>query len=124
MLRAARREFRAAGVRQLRVVRVPGAFEIPVVAARLAHEGVPPVSAVLCLGVIFQGETAHARHIGDAVSQALAQLQIASRIPIIHGVYHFESEKQARVRCLDPRHNRGTETARTALAMARVCQAL
>ena len=120
LLRAARRELRRGGAASIEVVRVPGAFEIPVVAATLAHKRWPRLSAILCLGVIFQGETSHARHIGDAVSHALAQLQLDSRLPVIHGVYLFDHEEQARVRCLGRTHNRGREVARTALAMARV----
>jgi 6,7-dimethyl-8-ribityllumazine synthase len=120
LLRAARREFSAAGAAAIEVVRVPGAFEIPAVAAALA--GSPPgrFAAIVCLGVIFQGETTHARQIGDAVSHALVELQIRHQLPVIHGVYLFDNEAQARVRCLDARHNRGIEVARTAVEMARV----
>ncbi len=119
LLRAARRELMRAGVDSIKVVRVPGAFEIPAVAATLAIS-TPRFSAILCLGVIFQGETTHARHIGDAVSFALVELQIRHCLPVIHGVYLFDDEKQAKVRCLGAKHNRGIEVARTALEMAKV----
>jgi len=124
MLRAARREFAGAGVEQTVVVRVPGSFEIPAVAAKLAQAHRPPLSAIVCFGVIFQGETSHAQHIGDAVSHALAQLQIDYRLPVIHGVFVFQNPQQARVRCLGTKHNRGREAAQTALAMARVMAGL
>jgi 6,7-dimethyl-8-ribityllumazine synthase len=124
MLRAARRTLSRAGAGGIEIVRVPGAFEIPAVAARLAHDRLPPLSAILCLGVIFQGETAHARQIGDGVTHALARLQVDCRLPVIHGVYLFDTPEQARVRCLDPKHNRGVELASTALAMARVMASL
>lgn len=120
MVRAARKELAAAGAGSVRVTRVPGAFEIPVVAARLASSDDSGLSAIICLGVIFRGETVHAQQIGDAVSTALAEIQIRHRIPVIHGVYLFENEEQARVRCLGKKHGRGIETARTALTMARV----
>ncbi len=120
LLRAARSELRRGGAERIEVIRVPGAFEIPVVAARLAAERQPRPSAIVCLGVIFQGETSHARHIGDAVSHALARLQLEQRLPVIHGVYVFETEEQARARCLGRKHNRGLEVARTALEMARI----
>src|ERR1043165_8371185 len=78
MLRAAKAELRRAGVKKMRIVRVPGAFEIPAVAATLAqanavHATRNPqrVSAIICLGVIFQGQTSHAQHIGWGVTQAL-----------------------------------------------------
>lgn len=124
MLRAATRELKAAKVESINVVRVPGAFEIPVVAAKLASSTAPQLSAILCLGVIFRGETTHAQQIADAVSHALAELQIQRQVPVIHGVYLFENQEQARVRCLGKAHNRGVETARTALEMAKVMETL
>jgi 6,7-dimethyl-8-ribityllumazine synthase len=124
LLRAARKELARAGAQRVQVVRVPGAFEIPAVAAALAAAPERRLSAILCLGVIFQGETTHARHIGDAVSHALVELQIRHRLPVIHGVYLFDDEVQARVRCLGAKHNRGIEVARTALEMARVMAGL
>jgi 6,7-dimethyl-8-ribityllumazine synthase len=123
MLRAAQTELQDAGA-AVRVVRVPGAYEIPVVAARLARTAAPPLSAILCLGVILRGATMHAQHIGEAVSNAFAQIQIQYEIPIIHEVLLLENAAQARERCLDKRHNRGAEAARTALAMARVMKSL
>lgn len=123
MLRAAKRELVRAGAKSIRVVRVPGSFEIPVVAAKLA-QSTPPLSAIVCLGVIFQGQTSHAQHVGWGVTHALAQIQVLNRIPVIHGVFVFENEEHARVRCLGNKHNRGTEAARTALAMARVMESL
>lgn len=117
MVHAAREELLLAGAK-IRVVRVPGAFEIPVVAAKLAAK--PRCAAVICLGVIFQGETSHAQQISDGVTHALAQIQVAHKIPVIHGVFHFTKVKQAKVRCLGAKHNRGTEAAHTALEMARV----
>ena len=124
LLRNAQTELKAAGVRHIKVVRVPGAFEIPVIAAALAQSHLPRLSAIICLGVVFQGETSHAQHISEAVSHALARLQLSQVIPVIHGVYHFYNESQARVRCLSKSHNRGIEVARTALAMARVMRTL
>ena len=120
MVSKARSALKAAKAERIQIVRVPGAYEIPVVAATLARAQSPVFSAIICLGVILRGETTHAQHIGEAVSQALAQIQITSGVPIIHEVLLLENEQQARVRCLDARHNRGTEAARTALAMARV----
>jgi len=119
MLRAARAEILRAGG-TVRVVRVPGAYEIPVVAAKLARTASPPLSAILCLGVILRGATTHAAHIGEAVSNALAQIQIRHEVPVIHEVLLLENEAQAGERCLGRKHNRGTEAAQTALEMARV----
>ena len=124
LLRSVRSELRRAGAGEIRVVRVPGAFEIPAVASRLASGRLGPWSAILCLGVIFQGETRHAGQIGEAVSVALAFLQVKHQSPFLHGVYLFEDEAQARVRCLGRKHNRGVELARTAVEMARVMSRL
>jgi 6,7-dimethyl-8-ribityllumazine synthase len=124
MLRAARKCLNEAGAERVLVVRVPGAFEIPVVAARLARTHAPRLSAIICLGVILRGATTHAQHIGEAVSHTLAQIQSLQEVPIIHEVLLLENEQQARERCLGRQHNRGTEAARTALAMARVMKAL
>jgi 6,7-dimethyl-8-ribityllumazine synthase len=121
MLRAAKREILRAGGR-VQVIRVPGAYEIPVVAARLARS--QKFSGILCLGVILRGATTHAQHIGEAVSNALAQIQIQHEVPIIHEVLLLENQAQAVERCLDRKHNRGTEAAQTALAMARVMAGL
>ena len=120
MLNAAQKELNRAGAKEVEVFRVPGSFEIPAVAAKLAQSHLPPLSAIICLGVIFQGETSHAQHIGWGVTHALAQIQLQHKIPIVHGVFIFENEEQAQVRCLGKRHNRGIEAARTALEMARV----
>jgi 6,7-dimethyl-8-ribityllumazine synthase len=121
MLRAAISEILRAGG-QVQIVRVPGAYEIPVVAARLARS--QKFSAILCLGVILRGATTHAQHIGEAVSNALVQIQIQHEVPVIHEVLLLENEQQAVERCLDKKHNRGTEAAQTALEMARVMKSL
>ena len=122
MLRAAQGQLKRAGA-SVQVVRVPGAYEIPVVAVKLART-VTPLSGIICLVVILRGATTHAQHIGEAVSDALVQIQPQHEIPVIHEVLLLENEQQARERCLDPRHNRGAEAAQTALEMARVMKSL
>ncbi|MCP5525508.1 MAG: 6,7-dimethyl-8-ribityllumazine synthase [Verrucomicrobiales bacterium] len=124
MLRAARKELQDAGADEVRVVRVPGAFEVPVVAARLARQGLTPWDAVICLGLILRGATVHAEHIGRGVSDALVQLQLETEVPMVHEVLLLENEDQARERCLDPQRNRGREAAQTAIEMARTMRAL
>ncbi len=124
MVRAAKKELAAAGAQKTQIIRVPGAYEIPVVAARLARAASPPLSAIICLGVIIRGATTHAQQIGEAVSQALAQIQIRYEVPVIHEVLLLENEQQAQERCLNPKHNRGMEAARTAIEIARVMKSL
>lgn len=106
------------------VLRVPGSWEIPVVAAAVARRERGRPDAVLCFGVIWQGETWHAQHIGDAVSDALMALAVESGIPVIHQVLTIATEEQAVARCLDPKTNRGVEAARTALAMAQLMRTI
>jgi 6,7-dimethyl-8-ribityllumazine synthase len=120
LVRFAKSELKAA--EEVSVIRVPGSFEIPVVAGHLAHSG--KFDAVICFGAILRGATTHADHIAIGVTNALAQLQIDSGVPIIHGVLQFENENQARERCLNPGTNRGIEAARTAIEMVKVCRSL
>src|SRR2546423_6663721 len=121
MVGAAEEVLRRSGAK-VRVIRVPGAFELPVIAAKVAARAganrKPPVSAIICLGVILRGETVHAAHIGQAVTDALMQLQLRYEIPVVHEVLLLENEQQARTRCLGRKHNRGAEAAETALAIA------
>jgi 6,7-dimethyl-8-ribityllumazine synthase len=134
MLEAAKAELKRAGAAGVQVVRVPGAYEIPVVAARLARaasaqttpntQRATGLNAIICLGVILRGETVHAAHIGEAVSRALMEIQVRHEVPVIHEVLLLENEEQARARCLDPKRNRGREAAQTALVMARVMAGL
>jgi 6,7-dimethyl-8-ribityllumazine synthase len=134
MVQAATTELKRAGAKAVRVLRVPGAYEVPIVAARLARVAsrsatgntrpTPTLSAIICLGVILRGETVHAAHIGEAVSRALMEIQVRHEVPVIHEVLLLENESQARARCLDPKRNRGREAAQTALAMAQVMAGL
>ena len=123
MLRAAVVVLKQAGAAEVKVVRVPGAFEIPVVASRLAHAA-PSYAAIICLGVILRGATTHAQSISDVVSFALGTLALQNDLPVIHEVLLLENDQQARERCLGKDHNRGAEAAHTAITMARVLKGL
>ena len=124
MLRAARSVLRASGASRIEVHRVPGSFEIPVVAAALARRSLNRPEAVICLGLIWQGETTHAQHIGEAVSLALMDVAIETGVPIIHQVLSVTTVQQAVARCRSKKTNRGTEAAHTALAMAATMRAV
>jgi 6,7-dimethyl-8-ribityllumazine synthase len=120
MVAAARAALGEARPEAVEVVRVPGSFEIPMAAAALARRTVERPDAILCLGVIWQGETTHAQHIGEAVTGALMTVAMETGVPVIHEVLTVSTTEQARVRCLEPKTNRGTEAAATALEMAAV----
>ncbi|HTD68347.1 MAG TPA: 6,7-dimethyl-8-ribityllumazine synthase [Candidatus Limnocylindria bacterium] len=117
MVRAATAILKKAKAQEIQVIRVPGAFEIPLVAAKVAG-GSPSPSAIICLGVIIRGATTHAQSIGDVVSYALGTIALQSQIPVIHEVLLLENEQQARERCLSKTHNRGAEAALTAIEMS------
>ena len=101
------------------VVRVPGSFEIPIAVKSVAKYQNPDV--ILAFGVIFDGETLHASLIATAVTQALLEISLTSEIPILHEVLVVKNDEQAKIRCLLPESNRGTEAAR---AGARILHAL
>lgn len=99
---------------------VPGAYEIPVAAQELLLAPSSEVAVVVALGVILQGDTDHADHIARAVAQALQQLALATRVPVINQVLSCRTEEQARLRCLEKKFNRGIEAARAAFSMAQM----
>lgn len=97
---------------------VPGAFEIPVVVRELALQ--EKADAILALGVILQGKTAHAQNLARSVTDALQRISLEHGIPVINAVLSLETEAQARERCLGSEINRGTEAARAAVEIAKV----
>jgi 6,7-dimethyl-8-ribityllumazine synthase len=122
LVASAEKELRAGTAAEIKIVRVPGSFEVPVVAASLAKRR--HFDVIICFGVILRGQTTHAQQIADAVSNGLAQIQINTLVPIIHGVLLFENEEQARERCFGTTRNRGMEAARVALEMRTVMRSL
>lgn len=117
MLDAATAILKKAKAEEIQVVRVPGAFEVPIVAAKLASAS-PSPSAIICLGVILRGATTHAQSISDVVSYGLGTIALQTRVPVIHEVLLLENEQQAKERCLSKTHNRGAEAALTAIEMS------
>jgi 6,7-dimethyl-8-ribityllumazine synthase len=108
----------AAGARErdIKVLRVPGSFEISAAAARLAKSG--KFDCVIGLGVILKGETIHAQLIADAVAHGLTWIAVDAGVPTVFGIVTANNIQQARVRCLGHNHNRGREAAQTAIEMA------
>lgn len=100
------------------VIRVPGAYEIPLVVQRQLRR--PEVGAVIALGVIWQGKTAHADIIARDASRTLMDLMLTHDKPVIQQILTVENEKQARERCFGKELNRGREGAEAALKMLEV----
>lgn len=104
------------------VVRVPGAFEVPMMVKHVIEaplrQGRP--SAVIALGVILRGSTAHADLIGTAITEKLLDLSVDYMLPVIHEVLLLDSEEQAFARCIAAALNRGREAARSAVRMIEV----
>lgn len=94
---------------------VPGAFEIPLVAARQARCG--RYGAVICLGAVIRGETTHDQHINRAVSNELARIGVESGVPVLFGVLTCDNLEQAIHRSGGNVGNKGAECAAAALEM-------
>jgi len=105
------------------VVRVPGAFEIPVVVEAAACSENQPL-AIIALGVIIRGSTAHADLIAESITNSLQQSSVSHLIPVIHEVLLVENNEQAEARALGDELNRGREAAEAAIAMIDVMDSL
>jgi 6,7-dimethyl-8-ribityllumazine synthase len=95
---------------------VPGSFEIPLAAQRMAASG--EYVAVLCLGAVIRGETSHDQHINRAVSLAMTQIALTTNVPVLFGVLTCETMEQAIHRAGGNVGNKGVECAEAALHMA------
>lgn len=104
------------------IVRVPGAFEIPVAAARLARAG--KTDAVIALGAIIRGETTHFEFIAGECARGLARVAIDYEVPVIFGVLTAENAQQAMDRSGVAESNKGSESATAALQMIGVMHGL
>ena len=117
-------ELEEQGVRadDIEVVRVPGAFEIPLVAKTMARAG--RFDAVICLGAIIRGDTPHFEYISAEVSRGIGQAALHADVPIIFGVLTTHTVEQAMERAEPGKFNRGGEAAKSAIEMARVMRLL
>jgi 6,7-dimethyl-8-ribityllumazine synthase len=104
------------------VVRVPGAWELPIVARRLAASG--KVDAVIALGAVIRGATAHFEYVAGEAAKGLASAAHASPVPIIFGVLTTESIEQAIERAGTKSGNKGSDAAVSAIEMVSLSRAL
>ncbi len=98
----------------IKVIRVPGSYELPFAAHHLIDED---MDAVICIGVLIKGETMHFEYISDAVSRGIMDLQLKKGVPVVFGVLTCLTEKQAEQRSLGT-HNHAREWGLSAVEMA------
>ena len=106
----------------LTLVRCPGAWELPLVAARLARGG--QAKAVIALGCVVRGDTPHFDYVAGECAKGLAGVQQATGIPVAFGVLTTDTWDQAEARAGGKAGNKGAEAALAALEMVRVLEAL
>ncbi len=104
------------------IVRVPGAFEIPIMGQRLGESG--EYDAIICLGCLIKGETMHFEYIAEAASHGIMQAASATGIPMAFGVLTTLTEEQAMERSRSGPDNKGREAAAAALEMAKLFRKL
>lgn len=105
-----------ASLEDILTYQVPGSFELPVGAKLLSKK--KEIDAVICLGCLIKGDTAHDEYIASAVAQGLTQVSILCDIPCIFGVLTVLNEQQALDRSGGKYGNKGVEAAVTAIKMA------
>ena len=118
LLQGAREALSESGVNEtdVSVVRVPGAFELPVAARRIAEAG--EVDAVICLGCLIKGETMHFEYIASAASQGIMDASTATGVPVAFGLLTALTDEQAAERAAPGAGNKGREAALAAVEMA------
>lgn len=101
---------------------VPGAFEIPVIAKKMAESG--KYDAVICLGAVIRGTTSHYDYVCNEVSKGIAQVSMSTGIPVLFGVLTTENIEQAIERAGTKAGNKGAECANGAIEMVNLIRAL
>ena len=94
---------------------MPGAFEIPLIASKMASSG--NYDAVICLGAVIRGATTHYDYVCSEVSKGIAQVSLASGIPVMFGVLTTENIEQAIERAGTKAGNKGSDCAESAIEM-------
>ena len=104
--------------KDLVLVKVPGAYEIPLAAQRLATK--KGVDAVVALGAVVQGATAHADLINETTARAFNEISLTTGVPVLDGVVSAENLEQAVERCGTKQGNKGFSAMQSAIEMANV----
>ena len=120
----ARKAFRDNGVDEaaIDVVRVPGAWELPLVAARIGAAG--SHVAIVALGCVVRGDTRHYEHVADRCADGLMRVSLDYRLPVLNGVLAAERFEDAEARAGGSHGNKGEECALVAIEMANLLERL
>lgn len=102
--------------KQITLISVPGAVELPLTAQLCAESG--NYAAVICLGAVIKGETAHFEYVSEQAAMGLLEAGLKTRVPVIFGVITTYTAEQARARSAPGHKNSGAEAAQVALEMA------
>jgi 6,7-dimethyl-8-ribityllumazine synthase len=122
LLEGALAVFARAGLDEVPVHWVPGAFEIPLVAQRLAASR--EFDAVVCLGAVIRGDTPHFDFVAGQCAAGIARVALDTRVPVIFGVLTTDDLDQALARCGGSEGHKGDEAARTAVEMVSLLRQL
>lgn len=106
----------------INIIRVPGSFEIPFAASRLAKSN--KYDAIICIGVVLRGNTPHYEHIAAEVTKGIARLGMDHNLPVVYGIITADTLEQAIERSGSKSGNRGFSAAMTAIEMANLYKAI
>lgn len=121
LVEGARGVFAAQGLADAAVVvRVPGAWELPLLAQRLAASG--NYAAIIALGCVIRGDTRHYEHVADECARGLMRVALDTGVPVLNGVLAVEREADAAARAGGVHGNKGAEVARSALELVALIQ--
>jgi len=104
--------------KDIEVIKVPGAFEIPMVARRVANKGA--YNAIICLGTVIRGATPHFEYVAAEVSKGIASVSIETGVPVSFGIITSDTIEQAIERAGSKAGNKGWDAAMTAIEMAQI----
>lgn len=110
-----------AGAEELLIVDAPGAFELPLIAQRLASDG---YDAIVCLGAVVEGDTDHYEHVAHRASEGLMRVQLDTGVPVAFGILTVREEADAVARSGHGDSNKGRESAVAAVMAANVLRSL
>lgn len=106
----------------IEVFKVPGSFEIPLVAKKLAKSG--KYDAVICLGAVIRGSTPHFDYVANEVTKGIAQVSLETEVPIAYGILTTDTIEQAIERAGTKMGNKGFDAAMTAIEMANILKSI